>query len=105
MTDSTRYVWRRLVVRDPELSDSTRRVLLELESYTEPDGTNAHPGIHRLTAALHTKNGPLNERTIRRALDTGLRRGYIECTRKGHIGRRRNSADTYRLTFPPETWT
>lgn len=104
MTDSTRYAWRRLVVRDPHLTDTTRRVLLELESYANPDGTNAHPGITRL-ATLPTKTGTISERTVRRALTTGLERGYLERTTRGRAGRHRNSADVYRLAFPPETWT
>lgn len=100
---NVRYAWRRLVVRDPHLTDATRRVLLELESYTNPDGTNAHPGIERIAAELLTKAGTVNEKTVRRALETGVKRGYIECTRKGGGGRgKRENADTYRLTLPLE---
>ncbi|NKU56468.1 hypothetical protein GS881_24065 [Rhodococcus hoagii] len=38
MTDSMRYAWRRMVVREPAPHDAARRVLLELESYADPDG-------------------------------------------------------------------
>lgn len=100
--ENMRYAWRRLVVRDPDLTESTRRVLLELESYTNPDGTNAHPGIGRIASELRSKTGTVNEKTVRRALEAGVKRGYIECTRKGRGGRAGNDADTYRLTLPPE---
>jgi len=98
---NVRYAWRRLVVRDPDLTDATRRVLLELESHTNPDGTNAHPGIDRLATVLRTKTGTVNEKTVRRALEAGVNRGYIERTRKGGGGQEKHdNADTYRLTLP-----
>lgn len=103
MTDSIRYAWRRLVVRDGQLTEATRRVLLELESYADGNGSNARPGIARIADALQTSNGEhVSERTVRRALAVGVERGFIECTHKGRRGRDRNSADVYRLTFPPE---
>jgi len=98
-----RYAWRSLVVRDPDLSDATRRVLLELESYADADGQNARPGQRRIAECLRTKGGEhVSERTVRRCLNIGVDRGFIECVSKGHNGRNRNSADVYRLTFPPE---
>ncbi len=101
---SMRYEWRRLVVRDAYLTDSTRRVLLELESYANPDGTKAHPGIARIAAALRTTTqaGTVNERTVRRALAEGVRRGLIECTYKSRGGRAGNDSDEYRLTLPAQ---
>jgi len=103
--ENMRYAWRRLVVRDADLTDATRRVLFELESYADPDGTNAHPGVDLIASELRTttKAGTVNEKTVRRALKTGVERGYIECTRKGGGGQgKRNNADTYRLTLPLE---
>ncbi|MDJ0413824.1 hypothetical protein [Rhodococcus opacus] len=108
MTDSMRYAWRRLVVRDPDLSDATRRVLLELESYADPDGTNAHPGIMRIAEQLRTPTGKaqhVSERTVRTALATGVDRGFIELTRKAPRGRGNRFSDVYRLTFPLECET
>lgn len=100
-----RYAWRRMVVRDPYLTDATRRVLLELESYANPDGSNARPGIKRLSEVLLTGDRHLSERTVRRALETGVERGFLECVAKGHSGRMRNAADVYNLRIesqPPD---
>lgn len=105
-----RYVWRRLVVRDPHLTDATRRVLLELESYAGADGRDAHPGVQRLAEQLRTsdgKTGHVSDRTVRTALATGVERGLIELTRKAPRGRGVRLADVYRLTIPEEiaaTW-
>lgn len=103
MANSMRYAWRRIIVRDPDLSDATRRVLLELESYADPDGTNAHPGVQRLAENLHTpsgKHGHVSDRTARTALATGVERGFIECTAPAPRGRGNRRASVYRLTFP-----
>ncbi|QTJ65858.1 hypothetical protein HYG77_09805 [Rhodococcus sp. ZPP] len=101
MTDSMRFVWRKLVVRDPDLSDATRRVLLELESYTNPDGTNGRPGIKRIAEALATPNDKhVSERTVRRALENGVERGFIFLDEPAPRGRGNRRADVYRLTFP-----
>jgi hypothetical protein len=97
-----RYAWRRFVVRDPDLSDATRRVLLELESYADPDGTNARPGIKRISEALATPNEKhVSERTVRRALENGVERGFIFLDEPAPRGRGNRRADVYRLTFPP----
>ena len=106
VTDSMRFVWRRLVVRDADLTDATRRVLLDLESYANADGTNARPGIKRIAEDLRTPDGKLkhiSERTVRTALATGVDRGFIDLTAKAPRGRGNKRADVYRLTFPPET--
>ena len=103
MTDSMRYAWRRMVVRDPHLTDASRRVLLELESYADPDGFNARPGRQLIAENLLTESGHVSEKTVRRALESGIELGFIECTTKGKRGRMRNSADVYRLTFPTDS--
>lgn len=103
MADSMRYAWRRMIVRDPDLSDATRRVLLELESYADPDGTNAHPGVQRLAENLRTssgKHGHVSDRTVRTALAAGVERGFIQCTAPAPRGRGNRRASVYRLTFP-----
>lgn len=102
MADSMRFDWRRMVVRDPDLTEATRRVLLELESWANPDGTNARPGLAGLVGKLRTPRGHVNERTARRALADGVARGFIERTVKGHGGSGRNTADCYSLRFPKE---
>ena len=100
MTDSMRYAWRRMVVRDPYLSDAARRVLLELESYADPDGRNARPGRSKIAESLLTDSGHVSEKTVTRAINVGIELGFVECTTKGRQGRMRNSANVYRLTFP-----
>lgn len=100
MTDSMRYAWRRMVVRDPYLSDAARRVLLELESYADPDGRNARPGRSKIAESLLTDSGHVSEKTVTRAINVGIQLGFVECTTKGRQGRMRNSANVYRLTFP-----
>ncbi|UNN00740.1 helix-turn-helix domain-containing protein [Rhodococcus opacus] len=103
MTDSMRYAWRRLVVRDPDLTDATRRVLLELESWADADGTNARPGIMKIATNVRTATGKhrhVSDRTVRSALDDGIERGYIALTFKAPRGRGNRMADVYRLTFP-----
>jgi len=98
-----RYAWRRMVVRDPHLTDASRRVLLELESYADPDGYNARPGRLKIAESLLTEDGHVSEKTVRRALTLGVELGFIECTTKGKRGRMRNSADVYCLTFPTDS--
>lgn len=100
MADSMRYDWRRMVVRDPHLTEAARRVLLELESWADPDGTNARPGRELMVKNLRTPRGHINEKTVRRALEDGVERGFIERTVKGHGGRGGNVASVYALTFP-----
>lgn len=103
MTDSMRYAWRRMVVRDPHLTDASRRVLLELESYADPDGFNARPGRQLIAESLLTEDGHVSEKTVTRALAKGIELGFIECTTHGRQGRMRNSANIYRLTFPTDS--
>lgn len=92
-----------MVNRDHTLTHTTLRVLLELESYAEPDGTNAHPGRARIAQHIRTPKGePINEKTVRRALETGCTAGYIRRTRRGRKGLHRNDADVYELTFPED---
>lgn len=100
MASSMRYDWRRMVVRDPYLTNATRRVLLELESYANPDGTSARPGRETIAENLRTPMGHINEKTVRRALEDGIERGFIECTAKGHGGRGGNTANVYALILP-----
>ncbi|MBJ8344828.1 hypothetical protein [Antrihabitans sp. YC2-6] len=105
MAGSQRFAWRRMVVRDPHLSDATRRVLLELESYADKDGNNARPGVMKMAEALRTeggKHGHLSERTVRTGLAHGVDRGLIELTHRAPRGRGNRRADVYRIVLPPE---
>ncbi|BCN44691.1 hypothetical protein [Prescottella equi] len=103
MTDSIRFAWRRMVNRDHTLSHATLRVLLELESYTDADCTNARPGVSSLAQHVRNSNGkPLSENMIACALAIGCERGWIERTEQGHLGGSRSHADVYRLTFPQD---
>ncbi|WP_459682124.1 hypothetical protein [Rhodococcus sp. no. 34] len=101
-----RFEWRKLVVRDPHLTDATRRVLLEFESYADPDGTNVRPGILTIATSLRTLSGThqhVSERTVRSALADGIARGYIVLTAKAPRGRGNKLVDVYRLTLPGES--
>ena len=98
-----RFSWRRTVVRDGALTDAQRRVLLELESYANADGSNAHPGVLLMARVLRTEGGRvghLSEKTVRTALLAGVERGYIVRTEQGRRGRERGSSDVYRLVIP-----
>ncbi|TCN53553.1 hypothetical protein EV641_106199 [Rhodococcus sp. SMB37] len=104
--DSIRYAWRRALNRDYRLTEADRRVLLELESYANPDGTNAHPGNERIAAHLATGPGGdhISLSSVERALRAGRKLGYILQTKKG--GRRKTggevvkAASVWRLTMP-----
>lgn len=101
---SMRYDWRRAVNRDPRLNGTDVRVLFELESYAEPDGTNAHPGSELIASMIPSPQKPnstLSVDQVGRILKKAREIGYIERTAKARrIGPRRHS-DVYRLTFPP----
>lgn len=96
--DSMRYDWRRLVNRDPQLTATQRRVLFELESYANADGTNAHPGVLNIAQGLRTPTGHMSKNTVRSALDEGCRRGFIELVTPGSRGA--GKAAVYRLIVP-----
>lgn len=99
--DSIRYAWRRAVVRDYRLTEADRRVLLELESYADPDGTNARPGVDRIASHLRTaEDKGLSEKTVRRGLARGRELGYLEQTAKARRAGDRWLAAVYRLTMP-----
>lgn len=93
--DAIRFTWRKRVVRDARLTHSELRVLLELESYANEDGTNAHPGVNLISVELG-----INEKTVRRALKHGEELGYVIKTQAGRRGRGRNFADVFALSLP-----
>ncbi|REE74385.1 helix-turn-helix protein [Rhodococcus wratislaviensis] len=95
MTESMRFDWRRRIVRDRRLTHAQLRVLLELESYANADGTRAHPG-----AKLMSSNLGISERTVRLALSRGEELGLIVKTEGGRRGRARNHADVFALVEP-----
>ena len=103
MTESMRYAWRQEVNCDPRFTHAELRVAMAVESHTNPDGTNAHPGVQRIATALRTgEHTHVSERTVRRALARAEELGYLERTVKGKSGRGRNSADVYRLRLPDD---
>lgn len=98
-----RFHWRKLVVRDPHLTPAELRVLLELESFADPDGTDARPGILKIATNLRTSTGKhrhFSDRTVRDALAVGIERGFIELTFKRPRGRGIRLVDVYKLTVP-----
>ncbi|WP_139804869.1 hypothetical protein [Rhodococcus sp. 1168] len=100
-----RYAWRRLVVCDEHFTDDQRRTMLMMDSYADPDGSNAHPGVQRLSEDLRktgSKTGHVSDRTVRTALALGVQRGFLELTAKAPRRRGNRLADVYRLTMPAE---
>ncbi|WP_157788845.1 hypothetical protein [Rhodococcus rhodochrous] len=80
---SWRYDWRKAVNRDYRLTHSERRVLFELDSAANPDGTNARPGNTLIAENLRmSAEKGMNEKSVRRALDRGVELGYIAQTAK-----------------------
>ncbi|NLU81622.1 hypothetical protein [Rhodococcus sp. HNM0569] len=97
-----------MVNRDPGLTDASRRVLFELESYANPDGTKAHPSVLGIALNLRTSTGShghVSEKTVRTALRDGVGRGYIELTHKARRVPSGGLADEYRLTLPDTAYT
>ncbi|MFE2122411.1 hypothetical protein ACFW9U_17380 [Rhodococcus aetherivorans] len=101
---SMRYAWRRAVNRDARLTEADVRVLFELESWTNSDGTNAYPGAKRIAEVLPSpkdRSKNLSVKTVERVLEKARELGYIERTAKARrVGSRRLS-DVYRLVLPP----
>ncbi|UPK64660.1 helix-turn-helix domain-containing protein [Rhodococcus pyridinivorans] len=99
---SWRYDWRKAVNRDYRLTHTERRVLFELDSAANPDGTNARPGNTLIAENLrmNAEKG-MNEKSVRRALDRGVELGYIEQTAKARrVGESVWLAAVWRL-IPP----
>lgn len=106
MSDSIRYEWRRAVNRDHRLTHAERRVLFELESYANPDGTNIRPGNERVAESLLTdEHTPMSEKTVRRAVKRAQDLGYIVQTAKARRAGDTWLAAVYRLKMPVDNPT
>lgn len=90
-----RYQWERLL-KASSAPPMTRLVGLMLATYTNKDGTKAHPGIERLVRDC----GVGNEKTIRRHLLALVDLGLIHRVFHGSAAGRRAWADEYVLTAP-----
>ncbi len=91
-----RFDWEKVLRADEALHCTAKCVGMMLASYASQDGTSARPGAELLAKATST-----SEPTVRRALKTLTAAGYIELT-GGRLGRRRDHANEYRLTIPPD---
>lgn len=95
MTPEQRRDWRDQVLGNQALTLAQRVVLLALETFADyQDGTNARPGIERLTQ----KCG-LTERAVETALKRGREVGLIQRTANGYKGH----AAVYRLVPIPDS--
>jgi len=90
-----RFAWER-AVRQLALGKETKAVGLMLATYTDQDGGNAFPGQEVLAADLE-----VTDRTIRRHLDRLEALGLIVRTFHGSSAGRRQLADVWQLTLPP----
>lgn len=99
---SWRYDWRKAVNRDYRLTHAERRVLFELDSAANPDGTNARPGNTLIAENLRmSAEKGMNEKSVRRALERGVELGYIEQTAKARrVGESVWLAAVWRLVPP-----
>jgi DNA-binding transcriptional ArsR family regulator len=91
-----RFAWER-ALRRLTLSKDTRYVALVLATYADRDGSNAHPGQDVLAADCE-----VTDRTVRRHLARLLELGLIVRTFSGSTAGRRQLADVWQLTLPPD---
>ncbi|WP_225222776.1 winged helix-turn-helix domain-containing protein [Rhodococcus ruber] len=87
-----RYRWRWAVTCDSRLTLAQLRLLLALDHFADPDGSNARPGARKLADTLG-----LSQSWVSRQLGRLVELGYLTKTAEGGG---RNRAAVYRLTLP-----
>lgn len=92
--DAARYPWIR-AFRGAKVPMNAKAVGFVLASYGNADGTSNHPGLARLA-----RDFDVDEKTVRRHLDTLERSGWVRRTHDGRAGISRKEADDYQLTIP-----
>ena len=92
--DAARYPWIR-AFRGAKVPMNAKAVGLALASYGDVDGSKNHPGLTRLA-----RDFDVDEKTIRRHLETLERSGWVRKTHDGRVGMARSNADDYQLTIP-----
>ena len=90
-----KFEWLEAVTREPRLTLSERTVATALGLYANADGTHAHPGVDRLARHLSC-----SERTVRRALVSIEKLGFIVLRSHGSRAGVRGRASVYDLTIP-----
>lgn len=93
-----RYLWER-VLKKSAAGQTTRLVGLMLATYTNRDGTNAHPGVERLREDCQLGS----DKTVRTHLAKLVDLGLIHRTFEAKASGRRDLADVYVLTKPAES--
>ena len=89
-----RYAWER-ALRDEPLDKTTKLVGLVLATYSNKDGSRAHPGTKRLARDCH-----VSTRTVMRHLEVLREAGFLERYFEGSSAGRQGLADEYQLTVP-----
>jgi len=74
-----RITWQRAVRDDPTITRTDLLVLLVLSTYANADGTGAYPAEATLAEACG-----VSTRSVRRAVQVGREKGYVDVTRRGH---------------------
>lgn len=97
--DATRFPWTR-AFRNSKIPMNAKAVGLVVASYGNADGSSNHPGLTRLA-----RDFDVDEKTIRRHLETLERAGWMRRTHDGRTGMSRKDADDYQLTIPQTTST
>ena len=92
--DAARYPWTR-AFRGAKVPMNAKAVGMVMASYGNADGSNNHPGLARLA-----RDFDVDEKTIRRHLETLERAGWLRRTHDGRTGLSRKEADDYQLTIP-----
>lgn len=92
--DAGRFPWTR-AFRGSKIPMNAKAVGLVAASYGNADGSSNHPGLTRLA-----RDFDVDEKTIRRHLETLERAGWMRRTHAGRAGLTRKDADDYQLTIP-----
>lgn len=94
MSRVLRFEWER-VIRRAIVASTVKHVGLTLATYADKDGRNARPSVATLAATC-----ALNERTVRRSLESLRELGLVERTFHGSTAGRKKLADVYSLMIP-----
>lgn len=94
MLTTSKLAWQK-ELRGADLTHSEYRVLLTISTYTDAQGSKAHPGWDRIA-----RDARMDKRNAKRAVANLIEKGWLRLTRKGgnNVGYR--IADEYELTTP-----
>lgn len=83
------------ILRSASLTHAQYRVLVTLLVYTNPDGTNAHPGYARLVRECQMSKG-----TVSKSLKALKKAGWLWETSKGTATKGSDEASVFELRVP-----